>query len=111
MTFMPPFGPPSGPPLGPPFGPTPGPPGTVGPQGPTEPPPAFEPTMTAFAVDPRAISRCLFRYTFIWLNNGNRFWFYPTFVGNVSVAGFRWTGRFWLMSGISLREISSFSCF
>lgn len=104
MTFFPPFGPPTGPPPGPP-------PGTAGPQGPTQPPPPFEPTMSAFAVDPRAISRCLYRNTFIWLNNGNRFWFYPTFVGPTSVAGFRWTGWFWVISGISLNEISSFSCF
>ena len=95
----------------PPPGSPPGQPGAAGPQGPTQPPPSFEPTMSTFAVDPRAISRCLFRNTFIWLNNGDRFWFYPTFVGRNSVAGFRWTGWFWSISGVSLNEISSFSCF
>ncbi len=96
MAFMPPFGPP---------------PGTTVQQGPTLPPPPFEPPISAFAVDPGAISRCLYRNTFVWLTNGNRFWFFPTFVGRFSVTGFRWTGRFWVIFGISLREISSFSCF
>lgn len=49
---------------------------------------------STFAVDPGAISFCLFRNTFIWLNNGARFWYYPIFVGPRSVAGFRWNGRF-----------------
>jgi hypothetical protein len=54
---------------------------------------------------------CLFRNTFIWLNNGEGFWFYPIFVGPRSVAGFRWNGRFWMMVGIDTRRILSFTCF
>ncbi|MCR8631567.1 hypothetical protein NV381_10170 [Paenibacillus sp. N5-1-1-5] len=122
MSFMPPPGPPPGPSHGQQHGPPHGPPHGHGPQhgphhgpppghGPAFPPPSFEPTISAFAVDPRSISRCLFRNTFVWLTNGNRFWFFPTFVGNFSVSGFRWTGRFWVIFGISLREISSFTCF
>lgn len=52
------------------------------------PPPAFIPqqqSASTFAVDPGAISFCLFRNTFIWLNNGARFWYYPIFVGPRSV--------------------------
>ncbi|WP_375335138.1 hypothetical protein [Paenibacillus illinoisensis] len=64
-----------------------------------------------YAVDPRAISGCLFRYTYIWPNRGPGFWMYPVFVGRNSVAGFRWTGFFWVYSGIDLQRISSFSCF
>jgi hypothetical protein len=84
-----------------------------GQQAPTSPPPQFipqEPAPTAFAVDPGAISRCLFHFTFIWLRNRNSFWFFPTFVGRTSVAGFRWTGRNWVYSGIDLRRIQSFTC-
>ncbi|WP_058304147.1 hypothetical protein [Gorillibacterium timonense] len=88
-----------------------------GPQGmqqaPTSPPPQFtpqQPAATAFAVDPGAISGCLFRYTFIWPRFGNGFWFFPTFVGRTSVAGFRWTGRTWVYSGLDLRFIQSFTC-
>lgn len=114
----PPF-PPPGPPLGrPPFAP-PGPP--VGPPPglpagpPTAPPPAYIPPapgeVGVFAVDPGAISRCLYRYTYVWLTNRQQFWFYPVFVGRTSVAGYRWTGFFWIYFGIDLRHISSFQCF
>ncbi|WP_372491678.1 transporter [Priestia endophytica] len=83
-------------------------------QTPTAPPPSFTPvqqTATSFAVDPGAISLCLFRNTFIWLRNGSSFWFFPVFVGPRSVAGFRWTGRFWTIFGIDTRQIVSFTCF
>ncbi|MBK5443151.1 MULTISPECIES: collagen-like protein [unclassified Peribacillus] len=83
-------------------------------QAPTAPPPSFIPlqqSASTFAVDPGAISFCLFRNTFIWLNNGASFWYYPIFVGPRSVAGFRWNGRFWTVFGIDTRQINSFTCF
>ncbi|RRJ63245.1 transporter [Paenibacillus oralis] len=92
----------------PPFGPQ----GTQRP--PSAPPPQFippQPAATAFAIDPGAIAGCLFRNTFVWLRNGNAFWFFPTFVGRTSVAGFRWTGRTWVFTGVDLRSIVSFTCF
>jgi len=91
----------------------PGQPGQQGTQGPTAPPPSFTPHQpaTAFAIDPGSIRMCLRRNTFVWLNNGESFWFFPTFVGRTSVSGFRWTGRFWIIFGIDLRRISSFTCF
>lgn len=63
-------------------------------QAPTAPPPQFVPQMssTTFAIDPGGIRRCLFRNTYIWLNNGEQFWFFPVFVGRNSIAGFRWNG-------------------
>ncbi|TQR43269.1 transporter [Paenibacillus popilliae] len=89
-----------------------------GPQGiqqaPSSPPPQFappQPAATAFAIDPGAISGCLFRNTYVWLRNGNSFWFFPTFVGRRSVAGFRWTGFGWMFTGVDLRSIVSFTCF
>ncbi|XHU84178.1 collagen-like protein [Peribacillus muralis] len=83
-------------------------------QAPTAPPPSFIPQQqqaSTFAVDPGAISFCLFRNTYIWLNNGGSFWYYPIFVGPRSVAGFRWNGRFWTFFGIDTRQIRSFTCF
>jgi len=77
---------------------------------PTSPPPAQEPQISPFAVDPRAIAGCLFRMTFIWLTNRDRFWFFPIFVGRTSVSGFRFFGGRWRYYGIDLREINSFSC-
>lgn len=82
---------------------------------PTSAPPSFIPQETqasAFAVDPGAIRRCMFRFTYVWLNNGNSFWFYPIFVGRNSVAGYRWRRRYgWVYFGIDLNRIRSFQCF
>ncbi|MEJ9150057.1 collagen-like protein [Bacillus smithii] len=92
----------------------PGLPGSQIPQAPTAPPPPFIPQQASaspFAVDPGAIRLCLFRNTFIWLNNGEGFWFYPVFVGPRSVAGFRWNGWSWMIFGIDTRRIISFTCF
>lgn len=109
------FGPPQGPPsLGPPAGPPSGPP--TGAQGgpPSGPPPSFVPQQqqaSLFAVDPGSMRGCLFRYTYVWLNNRQQFWFYPIFLGRRSVAGWRWTGFRWVYFGIDLRQIQSFTCF
>ncbi len=62
------------------------------------------------AVDPFAIRGCLYRYTYIWMKGGNRFWFWPVFVGRRSVSGFRWTGRRWVYTGIDLNRIEMFTC-
>jgi hypothetical protein len=109
---QPPFGPPgSGQGAG--FG---GGPGQAGP--PSGPPPSTIPPeqgqgqFGAFAVDPGGIRRCLYRFTFIRLNSGRSFWYYPTFVGRNSVAGYRWRrNQFrWEYFGIDLNQIRSFSC-
>ncbi|MEH7251453.1 transporter [Neobacillus niacini] len=79
---------------------------------PSTPPPSHTPqeSVSAFAVDPGAIRGCLHRFTFVWLNNGRSFWFYPTFVGRDSVAGYRWRGFRWVYYGTDLRRIRSFRC-
>lgn len=89
----------------------PGTPGGV--QAPTSPPPPFVPQMQigTFAIDPGGIRPCLFRNTYIWLNNGEQFWFFPIFAGRTSIAGFRWFGFFWGYFGIDLNRIRSFTCF
>ncbi|MFB7141338.1 collagen-like protein [Gottfriedia sp. NPDC056225] len=81
---------------------------------PTAPPPSFTPAQTqatAFAVDPGAIAGCRFRNTYVWLNNGEQFWYFPTFVGRTSVAGWRWIGWRWIFFGIDTHRIRSFTCF
>ncbi|MRX72229.1 hypothetical protein GJU40_08700 [Bacillus lacus] len=83
---------------------------------PTGPPPSTIPPepqgVSAFAVDPGGIRRCLYRFTFVRLNSGQSFWYYPTFVGRTSIAGFRWNPlQFrWFYFGIDLERIRSFSC-
>lgn len=80
---------------------------------PPGPPPSFIPRQPIgpFAVDPGAISNCRFRFTYIWPFRMIPFWFFPTFVGPRSIAGFRWTGSNWVYFGIDLREIQAFQCF
>ncbi|WP_411848885.1 hypothetical protein [Terribacillus saccharophilus] len=105
-----------------------GPPGTGGQGGgqqgqfgPPGPPPSQIPQLqsvgaggpSAFAVDPGGIRFCLFRYTYMQLENGQRFWYYPVFVGRTSIAGFRWRPQQfrWQYFGIDLRRVAAFSCF
>jgi len=97
-----------------PGGQFPGQPGGGQQGAPTSPPPSFVPqqsSASAFAIDPGAIAGCRFRNTYVWLNNGEAFWFFPTFVGRRSVAGFRWFGFFWSYFGIDTNRIRSFTCF
>lgn len=88
-------------------------------QAPSSPPPNYTPSYpggnqpSLFAVDPGAIRGCLFRYTFVWTSRRNGFWYFPTFVGRTSVAGYRWrpSRRRWEYFGIDLNRIDQFTCF
>ncbi|RKQ33248.1 hypothetical protein [Oceanobacillus halophilus] len=80
---------------------------------PTSPPPNFTPQQSqfqTFAVDPGGIRGCLFRFTYVWLRRDS-FWYYPTFVGRNSIAGYRWNGWRWVYFGIDLDRIESFQCY
>ncbi|WP_199203658.1 hypothetical protein [Sporosarcina sp. P34] len=95
----------------------PGRPGNPGGQAaaPTSAPPSQIPSypeFQAFAVDPGAIAGCLYRFTYVWTSRRNGFWFYPTFVGRQSVAGFQWNSRRfrWEYIGIDLQRIDQFRC-
>ena len=88
-------------------------------QPPSGPPPRQTPNRpmnarggaSTFAVDPGAIRNCLFRNTYIWLDNGQEFWLFPIQVGRHSVSGFRWIPRRgWVFTGISLNRIDFFTC-
>ncbi|RKD33451.1 collagen-like protein [Thermohalobacter berrensis] len=127
----PPFGRPGRPPFGPPGRPsrpgipptpgipTPGRPPTIQPPftpggPPISPPPSFTPErapFTPYRIDPGAIRQCLYRYTYVWLDNGRSFWFFPIFIGPRSIAGYRWVGFYWIYFGIDLDRIESFTCF
>lgn len=132
----PPFGPPFGPPQGQPQGPGQGP----GQGPPTSPPPNFTPELPrmegqpsgggqpfsgpsdfsaqrgigggAFIFGrPRNFRGCLNRFTYIWLINGNNFWFYPIFVGRNAIEGFRWRRNRWEYDRININRILFFRCF
>jgi hypothetical protein len=70
-----------------------------------------EPFRGGSRTNPREIRRCINRFTFIWLINGNSFWFYPTFVDRQFVFGFRWRRNRWEFDRINLRRIFFFRCF
>ncbi len=78
-------------------------------------PPSFVPErnddISIRAVDPGSIRPCLYRYAYIWLENGRQFWAWLVFVGPRSVAGWRWTGYNWVYFGTDLENISSFLCY
>ena len=104
---MPPLPPPNRPPNRPPSGPS----------SPKGPPPSQTPPKPAQAragtrmVSPGSIRNCIGRFTYIWLSNGQEFWFFPIQVWRSSVAGFRWDRRFgWSYTGISLNRIDMFTC-
>ncbi|WP_328018928.1 hypothetical protein [Heyndrickxia sporothermodurans] len=65
---------------------------------------------SVYAVDPGAFKGCLHRYTRVRLRNGQRFWFYPTFIGRTSVAGYRWINNRWRYEGMDTNRIVSFNC-
>ena len=101
---------PGGNPQGPPWGAPPSPPYGGG-QQPMGAPPSFAPNRPSWQQGSRGIRRCVYRFTYIWLNNGNSFWFYPTFVGYGSVAGFQWRRNKWEYRTINLNRIFSFQCY
>lgn len=81
-------------------------------EGPRTAPPNFVPQFEEERFGRRRdIRSCINRFTFIWLNNGNSFWFYPVFVGRDQVVGFRWRRNGWMFDRLNLRRISGFRCF
>jgi len=73
---------------------------------PQSPPPNFVPQKP----DVSYIVDCIHQYTYVWLRNGESFWFYPTRVEYGEVSGYRWNGVFWTYYGIDPRFISAVSC-
>ncbi|WP_245989575.1 hypothetical protein [Ureibacillus thermophilus] len=87
---------------------------------PTTPPPSFTPQLSSFQGTQefsrrsggRGIGRCLFRNTFVWLTNGNSFWFYPMFALGNSIIGYRWRGnRGWVYDVLNRNRIAFFQCY
>ncbi|WP_180320068.1 hypothetical protein [Peribacillus loiseleuriae] len=83
---------------------------------PTAAPPLFVPQLSGGllkAVDPGSLRGCLYRNTYIWLESGRGFWFYPTYVGRYSVAGYRWRRNLqrWVYFGVDADQIRSFQCY
>lgn len=65
---------------------------------------------TTFSVEPWSIRNCIGKFTYVWMRNGDQFWFFPIQVGRKTVAGFRWSRFGWAYVGISLDRIDMFTC-
>lgn len=74
-------------------------------------PPNFTPPLPPWRNGYRGIRGCINRNTYLWLVNGNSFWFYPTYVGRRAIIGFRWRGYGWAYQRIILDRIRAFQCF
>ena len=106
--------PPPRPPQGGGGQPPPRPPQGGGP--PHKAPPLFIPQFPGGmikAIDAGSMKGCLYQNTYVWLINGRSFWFYPTYVGYNSVAGYRWrqSQQRWAYYGTDASEIRSFQCY
>ena len=84
-------------------------------QAPQGGPPSFTPTKgynsgNLKAVDSGAIRFCKYRFTYLWLNDGQEFWAWLTYVGHNSISGFRWKRGRWVYFGTDLYNVNSFTC-
>jgi hypothetical protein len=79
---------------------------------PTSPPPYYTPQPTG-GYNQGSFRRCLHRMTYVWLDSGRSFWFYPTSISRNSVDGYRWRQRQgrWVYFGIDRDQIRSFQCY
>lgn len=119
MDQMPPFGPsmeqkpPFGPQMGqqPPFGPQMGQQPPFGPQMGQQS--HFRPPFTPPFGRPdqfQRFRRCMYHISFVTLNNGSRFWFYPTDIRRQRLAGFRWRRNRWEPYSIDTFRIVRINC-
>ncbi|CAM5410407.1 hypothetical protein SAFG77S_07684 [Streptomyces afghaniensis] len=61
-------------------------------------------------VESMSIRPCIFRFTYIWLENGKGFWFFPTLIGRHSISGYRWQKKYWIYYRTDTNRIRSFQC-
>lgn len=82
-------------------------------QPPTSPPPRTIPPKPSY-IPPQPstyLVDCMYEYTYVWLVNGESFWFFPTRVEYDGVSGYRWNGRYWMFYGIDPRLIDAVACY
>ncbi|WP_146808563.1 MULTISPECIES: collagen-like protein [Aneurinibacillus] len=115
--YFPPFQPPTQPPYPGPFpgeGQLPG--GQGQPPQPTSPPPSFVPQQPqggvgTLAVAPSSLRMCLYRWTYVWLSNGEQYWIWPFSIQQRTVSFYRYIPFFgYTIGGLDTRRINSFVC-
>ncbi|SEU08231.1 Uncharacterised protein [Lacrimispora sphenoides] len=73
---------------------------------PTSPPPRVPPRKprNSYMID------CMFKYTYVWPQLGDEFWYYPISLQYGAVLGYRWTGRSWTFFGFDPDLIDEVAC-
>lgn len=66
--------------------------------------------MRPYALNPWGLQNCLNRFTYLWLRNGDNFWFFLTTLGEYRIYGYRFFGGRWNEYSVPLREIVSSYC-
>lgn len=79
---------------------------------PKNPPPDYTPMMptSTGSIESSAIFPCTFRYTYLWLKNGESFWSYIAYVGKRAISGWKYKKGRWVQFGLHLRQIKNFTC-
>ncbi|MCI1694377.1 hypothetical protein [Aneurinibacillus aneurinilyticus] len=92
----------------------PGGPGQPPMQPPTLPPtyiPQQSQAYSTLAIAPGSLRLCLFRWTYVWLSNGDQFWIWPFSVRQQTVTFFRHIPFFgYTLGGLDTRRIAYFIC-
>ncbi|MCL2168764.1 MAG: hypothetical protein FWB74_01905 [Defluviitaleaceae bacterium] len=57
-----------------------------------------------------AIQSCLYKNTYLWLNNHQQFWFFPTFIGKSSICGYKRINDDWQFMGFGIEMIEKLYC-
>ncbi|PEJ56102.1 transporter [Bacillus sp. AFS002410] len=63
-----------------------------------------------YGSNPLGIQNCMYRFTYLWLKNGDNFWFFLTTVAESNIYGYRFFGGRWNFYSVALSEIVSFHC-
>jgi len=71
---------------------------------------AYPQPMFPYPANPLGLQNCINRFTYMWLRNGDNFWFFLTAVGESIAYGYRFFGGRWNQYSIGLREIGSYNC-
>jgi hypothetical protein len=95
-------------------GPMPTPDGQYQPMQPTTPPPNYIPQQQQaqpLQVAPGSLRMCLYRWTYVWLRNGQQYWIWPFRIRQQTVSFYRFVPPFrYVRGGLDTRQINSFFC-
>jgi len=77
---------------------------------PSESPPAYvpNPVLSTKMKDVPSIHHLSAKHCYLWLNNRQQFWFFPTLIEKEAISGFRWLNREWVYTSFEVGLIDGF---